>query len=108
MRKFVPEGAKLIPPEGELKFTGEVYEVFQWPEPMFDGTTATFEMLRRPDTVKIVAVKDGKVVVTYQRQPRADWFYDFPGGKVETGFMIFRAARWMRTIRMNWWRRSGK
>ena len=83
MRKFVPEGAKLIPPEGELKFTGEVYEVFQWPEPMFDGTTATFEMLRRPDTVKIVAVKDGKVVVTYQRQPRADWFYDFPGGKVD-------------------------
>lgn len=83
MRKFVPEGAKLIPPEGESKFVGEVYEVFQWPEPMFDGSVATFEMLRRPDTVKIVAIKDGRVIVTYQRQPRADWFYDFPGGKVD-------------------------
>lgn len=99
MRKFIPENAKLIPEEAELAFRGKIYDVYQWPQEMYDGSTATFEMLRRPDTVKIIAMVsdteqralslpgntglERKFVVTRQKQPRKDWFYDFPGGRVD-------------------------
>ena len=129
-RKFVPDFAKTIPEQAELKFHGVIFDVYQWPQEMFDGSTETFEMLRRADTVKIIAiltpeelqgtgieaqgVSDGntvvknttddgnsvveittnkdnnvvnsttseeKIVITKQRQPRKDWFYDYPGGR---------------------------
>ena len=99
MRKFIPENARLIPEEAKLAFRGKIYDVYQWPQEMYDGSTATFEMLRRPDTVKIIAMVsdteqralslpgntglERKFVVTRQKQPRKDWFYDFPGGRVD-------------------------
>lgn len=99
MREFVPENAKLIPEEAELVFQGKIYGVYQWPQKMYDGSTETFEMLRRPDTVKIIAAisdveqrgldmpgnygRDRGFVVTRQKQPRKDWFYDFPGGRMD-------------------------
>lgn len=87
MRLFTPEDAKSIPNDAKMVFRGEIFDVYQWPQKMFDGSLATFEMLRRPDTVKIIAIRetpDGpKVVFTKQRQPRKDWFYDYPGGRVD-------------------------
>lgn len=102
MRKFVPENIKLIPDEAKLVFRGKIYDVYQWPQKMYDGSTETFEMLRRPDTVKIIAILtpeeqkklynvedlsadkvDKKIVITRQMQPRKDWFYDYPGGRVD-------------------------
>lgn len=88
----------MIPAEAECKFQGELFDVYQWPQEMFDGSTATFEMLRREDTVVIIAVLtaeeqrrlekvtgdedvEDKVVITYQTQPHQDWFYDYPGGR---------------------------
>lgn len=56
MRKYVPDGAKLLPKEAKKVFSGVISEVYQWPQELFDGTTATFEMIKRPDTVKIVVV----------------------------------------------------
>lgn len=56
MRKYVPDGAKLLPKEAKKVFSGVISEVYQWPQKLFDGTTATFEMIKRPDTVKIVAI----------------------------------------------------
>lgn len=83
MRKFIPSFTKPIPPEAELKFKGVIYEVYQWPQKLFDGSSTTFEMLKRPDTVKIIAIKDDKLIITKQEQPRKDCFYDFPGGRVD-------------------------
>lgn len=99
MRKFVPEGAKLIPQEAKRVFQGVISDVYQWPQELFDGTVATFEMIKRPDTVKIVAILEPeeleaagfarsesdstKVVITQQEQPRKEVFYDIPGGRVD-------------------------
>ena len=108
MRKYIPENVKLIPAEAECKFQGELFDVYQWPQEMFDGSTATFEMLRREDTVVIIAVLtaeeqrrlekvtgdedvEDKVVITYQTQPHQDWFYDYPGGRHDTGLSF---ANW--------------
>ncbi len=37
-------------------------------------------MLKRPDTVKVIAIKDDKIVMLEQEQPSHPAFYDFPGG----------------------------
>ena len=81
MREYVPSEIITIPENAELVFSGKIFDVYQWPQQLFDGTTETFEMLSRKDTVKIIAIKDDKVVITYQKQPRKDWFYDLPGGR---------------------------
>ncbi len=81
MRKFIPKNVKLLPENAECKFRGELFDVYQWPQEMFDGSMATFEMLKREDTVVVIAIHDGKIVITYQTQPRQDWFYDYPGGR---------------------------
>lgn len=96
MRKYIPEYAKLIPEEAERVFQGKIYEVYQWPQEMFDGSFETFEMLRRPDTVKIIpivtaeearqlgfAADEPQLIVTKQEQPRKDCFYDYPGGRMD-------------------------
>lgn len=83
MREFVPKNVKLIPDNAEMVFRGKIFDVYQWPQEMFDGTTETFEMLKRADTVEIIAIKDDKIVITRQRQPRKDWYYAFPGGRAD-------------------------
>jgi ADP-ribose pyrophosphatase len=81
MRTILPEGAVLIPKEAKLVFKGIIYDVYQWEQAMFDGTKRTFEMIKRPDTVSVIAIKDGKLVVLEQEQPNESRYYDLPGGR---------------------------
>jgi ADP-ribose pyrophosphatase len=82
MRKIIPPNARLVPPGAKLVFKGIIHDVYQWEQKMYDGRYQTFEMLKRPDTVKVVAVKDGKIVILKQTQPDDDeYFYDVPGGR---------------------------
>ncbi len=83
MRKFIPQNTKLIPKQAELKFSGEIFDVYQWPQEMFDGSIETFEMLDRADTAIVIAIKDDKIIITHQKQPREDWFYAYPGGRID-------------------------
>ena len=68
--RVLPRGARLIPPEAKLVFRGEIYEVHQWPQKMPDGSVKTFEMLRRPDTVMVIALDEaGDALVIDEKQP---------------------------------------
>lgn len=81
MRTFTPKGARLLPKNAERVFKGMIFDVYQWKQELYDGTFTTFEMLKRPDTVKVIPVKDGKLLVQEQEQPTLGFFYDFPGGR---------------------------
>ncbi len=81
MRTIIPPNAKLLPPQAKRVFTGMIFDIYQWQQPMFDGTTETFEMLKRPDTVKVIVVKDGKIVLLEEQQPHQSPFVDLPGGR---------------------------
>lgn len=84
MKKTIPDSAVLIPENAQAVFRGQIFEIFQWPQRMFDATTATFEMLRRPDTVQIVAIKDNELVLVNDEQPgRKGARLHFPGGRVD-------------------------
>lgn len=80
MRLYIPPKAKLVPPQAKLVFKGIIYDVYQWEQEVFDGTTKTFEMLKRADTIRVIALKDNKMVIVKQEQPHIGSFIDVPGG----------------------------
>jgi ADP-ribose pyrophosphatase len=85
VRKVVPHSAHLIPKEAERVFKGIIFDVYQWQQKMYDGNTKTFEMLRRPDTVKVLAVKDGTIVMLDEEQPHYGREFELPGGRNDVG-----------------------
>ena len=81
-----PEPIQHIPKEAEKVFAGVLFDVYHWQQEMFDGTKATFEALRREDSVVIIPVTaDGKVVVSHEQQPGTGWFETLPCGGIEKG-----------------------
>ena len=81
MRTVVPANVDLLPTRASRVFKGVIFDVYQWQQEMFDGTTETFEMLKRPDTVEVIAIKDNKLVVVHEQQPGSREFYDIPAGR---------------------------
>ncbi|MBI5357265.1 NUDIX hydrolase [Candidatus Saccharibacteria bacterium] len=81
MRTITPKNSRLLPKEAQLVFKGQIFDVYQWEQEMFDGSKETFEMLKRPDTIKVIAIKDNKIVITEEEQPNHRAYYDIPGGR---------------------------
>ena len=82
----IPENAKRV-------FKGEVFEIWQWEQKMFDGSTEIFEMAKRSDTVMVIPVTDGKILSIYEEQPNQVRDFGFPGGKVDEGETPEEAAK---------------
>lgn len=80
-RTIIPKNSSLIPEDSQIVFKGQIFDVYQWKQEMFDGSKATFEMLKRPDTIKVIAIKDDKIAITDEQQPNNRAYYDIPGGR---------------------------
>ncbi|HET8670352.1 MAG TPA: NUDIX hydrolase [Candidatus Saccharimonadales bacterium] len=85
MARIIPENAILIPEHAKEVFKGVIFDVYQWQQQLFDGTTATFEMLKRPDTVIALCVKEGRIVFIREQQPGRPEYTRLPGGRVDPG-----------------------
>jgi ADP-ribose pyrophosphatase len=83
MQKIVPADAVLIPEQATCAFQGEIFSVYQWPQTLFDGSVATFEMLKRPDTTSVMCLVDDKIIVLDEEQPNSGKRRSFPGGRVD-------------------------
>lgn len=64
-------------------FKGIIFDVYHWPQKLFDGSVATFERVVRQNTVVIIPVMGDKIVVLRQKQPGLNWFYDLPSGRMD-------------------------
>ncbi len=82
-----------IPKEAKLMFKGVIFDVYQWEQKMFDGSTETFEMLDRPDTVEIISVIGDKILISEQQQPNSPVFLSLFGGRVDEGEEPLHAAK---------------
>lgn len=83
-----------IPDHAKKVFTGKIFDVYQWDQTMYDGTTTVFEKLKRPDTVVVFPVlDDGTILLTEQEQPGREAFIDAPSGRVDEGEDILEAAK---------------
>lgn len=81
MRTITPKDARLMPPNAKRVFKGVIYDVYHWPQTLFDGTVATFEMLRRQDSIKVVAIKDDNIIILDDEQPTHAPGIALPGGR---------------------------
>jgi 8-oxo-dGTP pyrophosphatase MutT (NUDIX family) len=81
-----PQSTQPLPPNAKKVFQGEIFSVYQWPQPMFDGTTATFEKIVRTDTVSVIPVTlDQKILILDQEQPALPPFTSLAGGRIDPG-----------------------
>lgn len=81
-----------IPPHAERVFKGVLYDTYQWEQELYDGSTTTFEALRRRDDVVVIPVQDEKLLLTYDEQPNRDPVFTFPGGAKDDGETVEAAA----------------
>jgi ADP-ribose pyrophosphatase len=70
-----------IPPSAKVVFKGEIFDVYQWEQEMFDGSKKTFEMLKRPASIITIAVQEDKIFMSKQEQPQKGEFYSLFGGR---------------------------
>ena len=73
-----------IPAQAQMVFKGKIFEVWQWEQKLFDGTSAIFERLRRPNTTIVIATTKDTVLVLEEEQPDSVApFISIPGGRVD-------------------------
>lgn len=85
---------KPIPREAKKVFQGERYSVWQWEQELYDGSTATFEGLKRTDTVQVFGVlPDNRIVLVDDLQPHRDAVITPAGGAVEEGEELAEAGK---------------
>ncbi len=83
-----------IPEHAERVFQGILFDVYQWEQELFDGSTATFEAIERLPSVQIIATTDDdRIVLLREQQPYVGSFVSVPGGQVERGMTSAQAAR---------------
>ncbi|MES2014466.1 MAG: NUDIX hydrolase [Patescibacteria group bacterium] len=86
-KPLVPENAKRV-------FEGEMFDVYQWEQKLYDGTTATFEKISRPDTAVVFPIlEDGRILIVEDSQPQRESVLTAVSGRIETGETPEEAAR---------------
>ncbi len=81
-----PPSKQPIPPHAKRVFQGVIFDVHQWQQQMYDGSYATFEGLKRPDTVSVIPITNqGKIILSEQEQPGETPFIGAIGGRVDPG-----------------------
>ncbi|MCW1908673.1 MAG: NUDIX domain-containing protein [Candidatus Saccharibacteria bacterium] len=88
------KGFKKIPSHAKLVFKGVLHDVYQWQQVMFDGSTSTFEALKRKPSVTIIAsTKQGMLLVVDEEQPYNGRNLCLPGGIAESDDLLSEAKR---------------
>ncbi len=82
----IPPSKQPLPAHAQKVFEGKVFDVYQWEQEQYNGTTAIFEKLTRSSTVLVIPVDvDGTVTLVHEEQPGKAPFTGFIGGRVEAG-----------------------
>jgi 8-oxo-dGTP pyrophosphatase MutT (NUDIX family) len=88
-----PVSKQPIPAHAEKVFSGELFDVHQWEQELYDGSTVTFEKVARCDSVGVIAVTtEGEILTTTQKQPGMESFKSLVGGWVDPGEEPHHAA----------------
>lgn len=86
-KKYIPNHAKKV-------FEGILFDVYHWEQKMFDGTTRTFEGIKRIPSTQIFAItKEKKIIMLKEQQPNVGKFLSVPGGQVERNETSLQATK---------------
>ena len=84
---------KKIPNNANLVFKGVLHDIYHWPQEMFDGSTATFEAIKKKDAVTAVVIVDNTILINHEEQPYVGSFITLPGGHSEDDDFLKEAKR---------------
>lgn len=77
-KALMPENAKRV-------FEGEIFDMYQWEQKLYDGSTATFEKGSRPDTSIVFPVtEDGHILIIEDSQPHREMILTTVAGRIES------------------------
>jgi ADP-ribose pyrophosphatase len=94
MKIKIPQSKQPLPKHAKRVFKGILFDVYQWPQKLFDGSTTIFEKIKRPGTVMVLPVtKDKKIILTEQEQPIEGKFLGALGGIVDWEEEILAGAK---------------
>ena len=82
-----------IPPQAQRVFKGVIFDVYQWPQEMFDGSKQVFEAIKRPDCVQIIPVQGDSILIADEQQPSEKRILSLFGGRVDNDEGILEAAK---------------
>lgn len=82
-KRPLPQNAKLYSEKAELVFKGVRFDTYQWQQKQFDGSTTTFEIVKRNDTVVVIPVIEGEIALVKEQQPH----WDKPGYTLVAGMV---------------------
>lgn len=89
-----PKPKQSVPNHAKKVFGGVIFDVYQWEQKLYDGTTTIFEKLKRPDTAVIFPVMDdGRIIIAEQEQPGKSPYISAIGGRVDGGEDLLAAAK---------------
>ena len=93
MKYNQPPRRDVIPEHADKVFDGEIFDVYQWQQKMFNGSFSTFEALKRADTANVIAVTpEKKILVLEEEQPNKPMFLGVVGGRIDDGEEPLQAA----------------
>lgn len=86
-KAHLPEHAKCV-------FEGEIFDVYQWDQHLYDGSTATFEKMSRPDTAVVFPITtEGKILIIEDSQPHRETVLTTVNGRIEEGETPMQGAK---------------
>lgn len=82
-----------FPASAKKVFEGVIYDVYQWPQELYDGTTVTYERINRQNTVSVLGItKDKQILLIEEEQPHRPKSISLMAGKVDPGETPLQAA----------------
>ncbi len=79
-----PESEQPLPDNAKCVFKGILFDVYQWEQELYDGSKATFEKLKREDTVVIIpSLPDKRLLFLTDEQPGRGPVLTFPAGRMD-------------------------
>ncbi len=89
-----PKSKQPIPSHAKKVFQGEIFDVYQWPQKMYDGGIRTFEKAKRDDSAVIIPITaDGKIIIANESQPGIKASVDLITGRIEKGETALNGAK---------------
>lgn len=82
-----------IPPQAEKVFTGVIFDTYQWEQEMYDGSKATFEMVKRPATAIIIPTQGDQILISEQEQPTKSLSFSLIAGRGEESEESLQTAK---------------
>ncbi len=82
-----------IPKHAKKVFQGKIFDVYQWEQEMFDGTTETFEGLTRLGSVQVLPIIGDKIMVAEEEQPTISKRIGLIGGVIDEGESALEGAK---------------